>query len=716
MNGVIATIPRFQFSNALGVPLAGGTLATYLAGTTTPAKTYQDEALTIENTNPIKLDARGECVLWLDPAKSYKLVLKSVLGVTQWTQDNVSGAYSGHGERPVQHEVQTAAAGQKAFSLKKISYTPGISSLKVYVDGFRMSPGDFLETARDTVTFVRALSKDAEVLFEAGSGVNSQSSNDPSMIPYVPPVGPPTNVHDALTYALAQTGKTVRVSNYTGAVVHENFITAIQFIDGQGGGTLMIDGGVDYEVWASIRPAILANDLRVVFEPGTTVRAAAGLSSPVFDLRASDTAMTDRTLSIVSPAIDYSAGVSPPDAQGCSAISAQYFKLFTATGLNLYGGEDPSTAGGDSGITPINCDAVWISGGRIRGASDGGVYIGGDNTAGSGGDGITAIIEGVLFERCNNAVLAKRDLNHLRVTRCYITECNSGVITAEVTDPTYTNPGRRIDVEHNRFKKVTANLVRVRGPAKGRIFDNVLEDWGYRFDGTGPAGANGYALVVHGASGLDVGRNEFKIVDWPLNDQRAVLLDNVTLNGVLYTQGSHHFSCNSYRNVPRCIVEAAGGTASTYLNEYFEAIGTGKFSGLHLDSIVTFRELGKRGTFIRTNNLEFRAGQPAVFDSAVSVALSENDSGGTFTNVGAAAQVVYTLPAAAKGLTFEFICMDADGLKIQTTSNDVIRIAGSVSTNNGSATSTAVGTSIRITAVDSTNWIAQSASGAWALA
>lgn len=93
MAGVIATIPKFQFS-ANGVPMVGGTLDTYIAGSTTPATTWQDSALTIANTNPISLDARGECVLWLDSTKSYKFVLKNASGVIQWTQDNIIGAGS----------------------------------------------------------------------------------------------------------------------------------------------------------------------------------------------------------------------------------------------------------------------------------------------------------------------------------------------------------------------------------------------------------------------------------------------------------------------------------------------------------------------------------------------------------------------------------------------------------------------------------------------
>jgi hypothetical protein len=94
MTGVIATLPKFQFSNALGLPMSGGTLTSYLAGTTTPATTYQDQALTTANTNPISLDSRGECMLWLDSTKTYKFVLKNALGAVQWTVDNITNASS----------------------------------------------------------------------------------------------------------------------------------------------------------------------------------------------------------------------------------------------------------------------------------------------------------------------------------------------------------------------------------------------------------------------------------------------------------------------------------------------------------------------------------------------------------------------------------------------------------------------------------------------
>ena len=95
MSSVIATIPRFQFSSSTGMPLANGTLTVYLAGTTTPTNTWQDQAQSTLNTNPVQLDSRGECVLWLDPAVQYKFILKNSGGAIQWTQDNISGADSG---------------------------------------------------------------------------------------------------------------------------------------------------------------------------------------------------------------------------------------------------------------------------------------------------------------------------------------------------------------------------------------------------------------------------------------------------------------------------------------------------------------------------------------------------------------------------------------------------------------------------------------------
>jgi hypothetical protein len=75
-----ATLPPFYLQhffdpNNTGAPLQGGKLFTYIAGTSTKRPTWTDSTQSVQNSNPIILDSRGECKLWLDPTQLYKLVL-----------------------------------------------------------------------------------------------------------------------------------------------------------------------------------------------------------------------------------------------------------------------------------------------------------------------------------------------------------------------------------------------------------------------------------------------------------------------------------------------------------------------------------------------------------------------------------------------------------------------------------------------------------------
>jgi hypothetical protein len=94
MTGVVLVNPRTKFTDSAGVPLAGGSVIVYQAGTTIVATTYQDKALTTANESEIELDANGECLLWVDSAYSYKILLKDADGATVsgYPVDNVPGA------------------------------------------------------------------------------------------------------------------------------------------------------------------------------------------------------------------------------------------------------------------------------------------------------------------------------------------------------------------------------------------------------------------------------------------------------------------------------------------------------------------------------------------------------------------------------------------------------------------------------------------------
>lgn len=85
-----ANLPILHFEDGFGNPLVDGLLFTFKAGTNTPVETYADENGQSINTNPIVLDSRGECRLWLIDGKRYKFVLKHSNGADIWTQDNIT--------------------------------------------------------------------------------------------------------------------------------------------------------------------------------------------------------------------------------------------------------------------------------------------------------------------------------------------------------------------------------------------------------------------------------------------------------------------------------------------------------------------------------------------------------------------------------------------------------------------------------------------------
>jgi Domain of unknown function (DUF4183) len=82
----------WQFFDNNGVPLAGGLIYTYEAGTTTPQATYTTSAGTVAHTNPIVLNSAGRVPggeIWLLYA-SYKFVLQTSAAVLIATYDNIT--------------------------------------------------------------------------------------------------------------------------------------------------------------------------------------------------------------------------------------------------------------------------------------------------------------------------------------------------------------------------------------------------------------------------------------------------------------------------------------------------------------------------------------------------------------------------------------------------------------------------------------------------
>jgi hypothetical protein len=113
--------PQQQFISYSGQPYSGGFLFFYISGTSTPTPTYQDEGLTIPNTNPVQLDSAGDAGnIFLDPGIIYKVELTDSNNNPIWTFDPVipTDSATGSSFEPI---VSCNASGTNSITLTPIT-------------------------------------------------------------------------------------------------------------------------------------------------------------------------------------------------------------------------------------------------------------------------------------------------------------------------------------------------------------------------------------------------------------------------------------------------------------------------------------------------------------------------------------------------------------------------------------------------------------------
>jgi len=161
----------WQFFDNNGVPLAGGLLGTYAAGTTTPQTTYTSSSGNINHTNPIVLNSAGRVPsgeIWLTNQLQYKFIVKTSTNVTISTYDNITGindvvsnADNIDYDPPFPHSVQTTVEA-------KLSESVSVQDFGATGDG----------VTDDTVAIQFALDSGAEnIYFPDGTYLVSSQAN-----------------------------------------------------------------------------------------------------------------------------------------------------------------------------------------------------------------------------------------------------------------------------------------------------------------------------------------------------------------------------------------------------------------------------------------------------------------------------------------------------------------------------------------------------------
>lgn len=151
-----------QFFTNSGVPLTGGKLYTYAAGTTTPQATYTSSSGVTAHANPIILDSAGRVPggeIWLT-APAYKFVLNTSTDVLIATYDNISGI----GAAEFQIQNFTGTGSQTVFTLSSASL--GENFTFVYINGVYQQKNTYIVSGV-TLTFSTAppFTSSIEVMF-----------------------------------------------------------------------------------------------------------------------------------------------------------------------------------------------------------------------------------------------------------------------------------------------------------------------------------------------------------------------------------------------------------------------------------------------------------------------------------------------------------------------------------------------------------------------
>jgi len=276
---VLTPAAKMQFFAASGIPLAGGLLYTYAAGTTTPSATYTDSSGGTANSNPIVLDARGEANVWLGAA-TYKFKLCDSTNTEIWTVDNIS--------------APTSALSPVLSGNVTVSSNSSGAALKVTQTG-------------------------------TGAIFVAQNSADPNLIPFI------VNASNNVGIQTSAPGAALDVAN-NGAIWLSNSGVARSIISA--------DGSNSYYSAEGARSIVLKANGTTLFTINTT-NATATIpivlpADPTTALQAATKQYIDNLVGSTSGLIAPFAGTTAPSGwllcDGSSLLRASYANLFAAIG------------------------------------------------------------------------------------------------------------------------------------------------------------------------------------------------------------------------------------------------------------------------------------------------------------------------------------------------------------------------------------------------
>jgi hypothetical protein len=250
-----------EIDSTTGLPLSGGLLYTYAAGTLTPLATFTDAGGGSSNTNPVVLDSAGRADVFLGNS-TYRMILKSALGVTVWDEDNITSTGA---VLATLASTSSAAAGPALVGLNPtLNYVAGTIGAHIVDDAW--DPRDYPwlakfdgttdDTAAVNACLTAARSGSKCVQFPAGKTCKVSASLNFSGL-HVIGLGGLNQIHIQATSAQFDVITTTGSTLITGLFVHGGWDGTTA---GQTGNTISINNGpAGFPYFVHLRDCVILN-------------------------------------------------------------------------------------------------------------------------------------------------------------------------------------------------------------------------------------------------------------------------------------------------------------------------------------------------------------------------------------------------------------------------------------------------------------------------
>lgn len=205
-------------------------------------------------------------------------------------------------------------------------------------------------------------------------------------------------------------------------------------------------------------------------------------------------------------------------------------------------------------------------------------------------------------------------------------------------------------------------------------------------DGPVVIGYNGQPTIMSNASRVQSTAPVFKLIDTDAVDGDE---------GISFAAACTTVTAGA-EDVDFTIAQQVGGVSTTFLDA-------------DADSSITIGD-GTRKVYVVNLTALVR-----VVPNTGTAQPSPNESCSVITNEGDANGSVIELPTAQAGLVVTAVVQTAQTVTITANTGDTIRINTSVTAAAGSITSSAVGSTITLTAINATEWVATSTIGTWSI-